>query len=157
MLARRVVEDEVYQHANAALVRGSHEAFEVVVRSGPDGLIRHQGGAVKNVERLAVSEPLRRELGERAARFAREKLSISIAAETTDYSKKSFEKSRVLAEKLIAVKKLDEALQLQSDFAKSAYEDFLAEATKLGELYTSMAKEAFKPIESATKAYSPAE
>jgi hypothetical protein len=81
----------------------------------------------------------------------------SIAAETTDYSKKSFEKSRVLAEKLIAVKKLDEALQLQSDFAKSAYEDFLAEATKLGELYTSMAKEAFKPIESATKAYSPAE
>ncbi len=81
----------------------------------------------------------------------------TIAAETTDYSKKSFEKSRVLAEKLIAVKKLDEALQLQSDFAKSAYEDFLAEATKLGELYTSMAKEAFKPIESATKAYSPAE
>jgi hypothetical protein len=81
----------------------------------------------------------------------------SIAAETTDYSKKSFEKSRVLAEKLIAVKKLDEALQLQSDYAKSAYEDFLAEATKLGELYTSMAKEVFKPIESAAKAYSPAE
>jgi len=81
----------------------------------------------------------------------------SIAAETTDYSKKSFEKSRVLAEKLIAVKKMDEALQLQSDFAKSAYEDFLAEATKLGELYSSMAKEAFKPIESVTKAYTPAE
>ena len=81
----------------------------------------------------------------------------SIAAETTDYSKKSFEKSRVLAEKLIAVKKIDEALQLQSDFAKSAYEDFMAEATKLGELYTSLAKEAFKPIESAAKVYSPAE
>lgn len=81
----------------------------------------------------------------------------SIAAETTDYSKKSFEKSRVLAEKLIAVKKLDEALQLQSDYAKGAYEDFLAEATKLGELYSSMAKEVFKPIESAAKAYTPAE
>ncbi|MBM3564244.1 MAG: phasin family protein [Alphaproteobacteria bacterium] len=81
----------------------------------------------------------------------------SIAAETTDYSKKSFEKSRVLAEKLIAVKKLDEAIQLQSDYAKSAYEDFLAEATKLGELYTSIAKEVFKPIESAAKAYNPAE
>lgn len=81
----------------------------------------------------------------------------SIAAETTDYSKKSFEKSRVLAEKLITVKKLDEAFQLQSDYAKSAYEDFLAETTKLGELYTSIAKEVFKPIETATKAYSPAE
>ena len=60
----------------------------------------------------------------------------SIAAETTDYSKKSFEKSRILAEKLIAVKKIDEAIQLQSDFAKTAYEDFVAEATKLGELYS---------------------
>jgi hypothetical protein len=81
----------------------------------------------------------------------------SIASETTDYSKKSFEKSRALAEKLIGVKKLDEALELQSEFAKSAYEDFIAEATKLGELYTNLAKEAFKPIEAASKNYSAAE
>jgi hypothetical protein len=81
----------------------------------------------------------------------------SIAAETTDYSKKSFEKSRLLAEKLITVKKIDEALALQSDFAKSAYEDFIAEATKIGELYTSIAKEVFKPIESVTKNFTAAE
>lgn len=81
----------------------------------------------------------------------------TIAAETTDYSKKSFEKSRVLAEKLIAVKKLDEALALQTDFAKSAYEDFIAEVTKIGELYSSMAKEAFKPMESVAKTFTPAE
>ncbi len=81
----------------------------------------------------------------------------SIAAETTDYSKKSFEKSRLLAEKLITVKKLDEAFALQSDFAKSAYEDFVAEATKLGEMYAALTKEAFKPIETATKTFTPAE
>ncbi|QGM98789.1 phasin family protein [Methylocystis parvus] len=80
----------------------------------------------------------------------------SIAAETTDYSKKSFEKSRLLAEKLIAVKKIDEAFALQSDFAKSAYEDFVAEATKIGELYTSMTKEVLKPIETATKTFTAA-
>jgi hypothetical protein len=82
----------------------------------------------------------------------------SIAAETTDYSKKSFEKSRILAEKLIGVKKIDEAIQLQSEYAKSAYEDFVAEATKLGELYSSIAKEVFKPVEAAaSKVYSAAE
>jgi hypothetical protein len=82
----------------------------------------------------------------------------SIAAETTDYSKKSFEKSRILAEKLIGVKKIDEAIQLQSEYAKSAYEDFVAEATKLGELYSSIAKEVFKPVEAAaSKVYSSAE
>jgi hypothetical protein len=71
----------------------------------------------------------------------------SIAAETTDYSKKSFEKSRLLAEKLIAVKKMDEAFALQTDFAKTAYEDFVAEASKIGELYASIAKDVFKPFE----------
>ena len=76
----------------------------------------------------------------------------AIAAETTDYSKKSFEKSRVLFEKLTGVKQMDEAIQLQSDFAKSAYEDFVAEATKIGEMYSSLAKEAFKPITVATPA-----
>jgi hypothetical protein len=80
-----------------------------------------------------------------------------IAAEATDYSKKSFEKSRALAEKLVAVKKLDDAIALQTDFAKSSYEDFVAGATKLGELYTAMAKDAFRPFESATKAYKAAE
>ncbi len=70
----------------------------------------------------------------------------AIAAEATDYSKKSFEKSRAFFEKLTSVKNLDEAIELQSDFAKSAYEDFVAQATKIGELYSSLATEAFKPI-----------
>ncbi len=77
----------------------------------------------------------------------------SIATESADYSKKSFEKSRVLAEKLVNVKKIDEAFQLQSDFAKSTYDDFLAGATKIGELYTSMAKDAFKPVETVAKTF----
>jgi hypothetical protein len=81
----------------------------------------------------------------------------SIAAETTDYSKKSFEKSRLLAEKLITVKKIDEAIALQSDFAKTSYEEFIAEATKLGEMYSSLAKEVFKPMESAAKTFTAAE
>ena len=76
----------------------------------------------------------------------------AIAAETTDYSKKSFEKSRAHFEKLIGVKKINEAIQLQSDFAKSAYEDFVAQATKIGEMYSSLAKEAFKPITVASSA-----
>ena len=70
----------------------------------------------------------------------------AIAAETTDYSKNSFEKSRAHFEKLFGLKKIDEAIQLQSDFAKSAYEDFVAQATKIGEMYSNLAKEAFKPI-----------
>ncbi len=69
----------------------------------------------------------------------------AIASETMDFSKKSFEKSRALFEKLMGVKKIDEAFQLQSEFANSVYEDFVAQATKMKEIYTNLAKEAFKP------------
>lgn len=78
----------------------------------------------------------------------------AIAAETTDYAKASFEKSQAFFEKLVGVKKIDEAIQLQSDFTKSAYDDFLAYATKIGETYSGL-KEAFKPINGASPAQSP--
>jgi hypothetical protein len=70
----------------------------------------------------------------------------AIATERTDYSKQAFEKCRLHFEKLMGIKKLDEAIQLHSDFAKTAYEDFVAQATKIGEMYANLAKEAFKPL-----------
>jgi hypothetical protein len=73
----------------------------------------------------------------------------SIAAEATDYSKKSMEHSSAYVEKLVGAKSLDSAIQIQTDFAKSAYEGFVAQATKMGELYSALAKEAFKPVEGA--------
>jgi len=76
----------------------------------------------------------------------------AIATEMMDYSKKSFEKSRAHFEKLMGVRKIEEAIQLQSDFAKSAYEDFVAQSTKIGEMYASLAGEAFKPINVASPA-----
>jgi hypothetical protein len=79
----------------------------------------------------------------------------TIVAETVDYSKKSFEKNRVLAGKLANVMKADEAIQLQSDFAKSAYQDFIAQATKIGNLYSDLAKEAFRLTNGGSPAQSP--
>ena len=40
-------------------------------------------------------------------------------------------------------------MQVQGEFAKNAYESFVAQSTKLGELYTGLAKEMFKPVEAA--------
>src|SRR5215217_5915705 len=71
----------------------------------------------------------------------------AIAVETADYAKKSFEQTASTFEKLVGVKSLDKAIEIQTDYVKSAYEDFVAQSTKLGELYASLAKEAFKPYE----------
>jgi hypothetical protein len=72
----------------------------------------------------------------------------AIAAETADYSKKSFEEGSATLEKLFGAKSLDKAIEIQTAYAKSAYEGFVAQATKLGELYADLAKETYKPFES---------
>lgn len=76
------------------------------------------------------------------------KSAQAIATELADYSKKSFEDSTAMIEKLFGVKSLEKAIELQSEYAKAAYEGFVAESTKLGEMYTALAKESYKPFES---------
>jgi phasin family protein len=75
------------------------------------------------------------------------KSAQAIAVEVADYSKKSIEGSAAAWEKLIGAKSLEKAMEVQSDYLKSSYQDFVAEATKLGELYVDLAKEAYKPFE----------
>ena len=77
------------------------------------------------------------------------KTAQAIAVEFVDYSKKSAEGSAAAWEKLMGAKSLDKAMEVQSEYLKSSYEDFVAEATKLGELYADLAKEAYKPFEGA--------
>jgi hypothetical protein len=75
------------------------------------------------------------------------KASQAIATEVADYSKRSFEDSTKFVEKLLGAKSLDKAIEIQTDYAKTAYEGFIAEATKIGELYADLAKETYKPFE----------
>jgi hypothetical protein len=71
----------------------------------------------------------------------------AIATSMTNYTKKSFEDGSAFFEKLAGAKSFDKVLELQSSYAKSAYEAFIGEATKIGELYTGLAKDAAKPFE----------
>jgi hypothetical protein len=80
----------------------------------------------------------------------------AIATEIADYSKKSFEESSAYVEKLLGTKSFEKAIELQSEYVKSAYEGFVAEATKMGELYTDLAKESYKPIEGMIAKVAPA-
>ena len=77
------------------------------------------------------------------------KSAQAIAVEVVDYSKKSVEDSAAAWEKLMGAKSIEKAMEVQSEYLKSSYEDFFAEATKLGELYVDLAKEAYKPFEGA--------
>jgi phasin family protein len=80
----------------------------------------------------------------------------AIATAYGDYAKKSFEDTKSFAEKLSGVKSLDKALEAQSEYAKSAYETFVAESQKIAGLYSDLAKQTFKPLEGLAAKFTPA-
>ena len=80
----------------------------------------------------------------------------AIATAYGDYTKKSFEDTKSYVEKLSGVKSLDKVLEAQSEFAKSAYETFVADSQKIAGLYGDLAKQAFKPLEGVVAKFKPA-
>ena len=80
----------------------------------------------------------------------------TIATAYGDYTKKSFEDTKSFVEKLSGVKSLDKAIEVQTEFAKSAYETFVAESQKIAGLYTDLAKQTFKPYEGLVAKFTPA-
>jgi hypothetical protein len=71
----------------------------------------------------------------------------AIAAEMTDYTKRSFEDGTQTMEKLMTAKSVEQAIEIQSTYAKRAYDDYMHQITKLGSMYTELAKEAYRPME----------
>ena len=71
----------------------------------------------------------------------------TIVTEGTDYAKKSMDKRTAFVEKLLGAKSLETVIQIQSEYAKTSYTDFAVQATKMGELYSDLAKACFKRIE----------
>jgi phasin family protein len=80
----------------------------------------------------------------------------ALAVESVDYTKKAFEDGTAAMEKLFGAKSIEKAMEIQQEYAKSAYEGFVAQATKVSELYVDLAKEAYKPYEGYLAKMTPA-
>ena len=76
----------------------------------------------------------------------------AIAAEMTDYTKRSFEDGSQTLEKLMSAKTVEQAFEIQSSYAKRAYEDYMHQMSKVGGMYAELAKEAYRPLEKAMQA-----
>lgn len=110
------------------------------------------------IEQLEEAERLKLIAGKFAA-YSKEFKSIStelgsfskhaqaMAVAIAGSSKKSFEDSTAAIEKAFGVKSLEKAIKLQTEYAKTAYEGFVVEATKIGEMYAELAKGTYKPFE----------
>jgi len=71
----------------------------------------------------------------------------TLATAYGNYTRKSFEDTKAFVEKLSGVRSLEKAVEIQTEFAKQAYETFVTESQKIRELYSGLAKQSLKPFE----------
>ena len=68
----------------------------------------------------------------------------TIATAYGDYTRKSFELTKSFVEKLAGVRSLDQAIEIQTEFVKQAYEAYMTEAQKICELYSGLARQPYE-------------
>src|SRR5664279_685907 len=71
----------------------------------------------------------------------------AITAAYSEYTKKALADGTEFMTKLASLKTPSDVMALQSEYAKMAYESFLAETKKISELYADLSKQAYKPLE----------
>lgn len=77
----------------------------------------------------------------------------AMAQEVAEYSRKAVELSSQTFEKAVAARSPERVMEVQQGFAKESYDALVAQSTKLGEMYTAAAKEAYKPYEANLAAF----
>jgi hypothetical protein len=75
----------------------------------------------------------------------------SIAAEMTEFSKKRFEAVFHSWEQLLRARSFGDVLEVQTRYAQRAYDAYLSEMSKLGEMYLDTARSASKPVEDTSR------
>jgi phasin family protein len=76
----------------------------------------------------------------------------TLGAQAMAYSKKTMENNIAAAKALSGAKSLQEAMELQTSFAKSSMESFVAEMTKMSETAAASFKATFSPLNARVSA-----
>lgn len=77
----------------------------------------------------------------------------SINSELYSFSKQSIEDSVAATKAVMGSKSVHEAFEFQTDFAKSAFEAYVAELSKISELATNATKDTFAPFKGRVQAW----
>ena len=71
----------------------------------------------------------------------------AMTAEMTDYSKRSMEESTKTLEKLMTARSIEQVMEIQTGYAKRAYDDYMLQMSRIGTMYADIAKDNAKPFE----------
>ncbi len=133
-------------------ISGSAESFETAFKTGSEALKVNFEKAVKGYDQFLGFQKDTVEAYVKAANVAG-KGAETLHNEIYAYSKQSIEGSIANAKAVMASKSVHEAFELQTGFAKSAFEAYVGEMTKLSELFVTASKQTFEPIQGRVQAW----
>lgn len=81
-----------------------------------------------------------------ASATAAQKGAETLSSASLAYGKKSWEDGVAAAQSLASARSVQELIELQTSWAKSAAETYLSEVTKMTDVFTASVKDSFKPI-----------
>lgn len=127
-------------HIEAAVKNGA-EAFKTNFDKAVKGYDKFLGLGKENLEAVV------------AAATVAGKGVETIHNETYAFSKQSIEDAVAATKAVLASKSAHEAFELQTDFAKSAFDHYVSQVTKMNEIFAATAKEAFSPLQGRYQAW----
>lgn len=77
----------------------------------------------------------------------------SLQSELYAFSKTAIEDSIAAGKAILSSKSVHEAFELQTDYAKSAFESYVGELSKVSDLFTTAAKDSFAPLQGRVEAW----
>lgn len=77
----------------------------------------------------------------------------TLQSEIYGFSKQSIEDSLAATKAILGSKSVHEAFELQTDFAKTAFDAYVGQMTRLSEIMTSTSKQTFAPLQGRVQAW----
>jgi phasin family protein len=121
------------------------EAVEQAMKTGADAMKSGLEQAAKGYERFAGFGKENMEAYMKAA-TTMTKAFEQINGEVMTFSKQHMEDSMSAFKAVLGARSFQEAWEVQSDFAKTALDSYISQASKLNELWLSSAKQAAEPL-----------
>ncbi|MBV8798932.1 MAG: phasin family protein [Alphaproteobacteria bacterium] len=140
--------------ATKAKTAGDHlkDSAETVARNGTEAFKNGFEKAVKGYDQVLGLGKDTVEAYIKAANAAGKGVE-TLQNEMYLFSKQSVEETLAATKAVLSAKSVHEAFEIQSDFAKSAFETYVGQINRMNEIVLSATKDVFEPIQGRVQAW----
>jgi phasin family protein len=127
------------------------ENLETVFAAGSDAMKQNMEKALKGLDDVTSFNKSTVDALVKSANAASKGFE-ALSAEVLSYSKQSVEDAMAAAKAAMGSRSVQEFIEINTDFAKSAFDTYVGRVTKLGDMATTTAKDTFEPINNRVSA-----